>query len=357
MNSPIPPLSLAPQPPAEPVPFVVENLLPLAYLTILAGEPKSGKTAFATALALAVATGQPFLGRRTKPGPVLWLSLEENPDERAAIYTHIPESVRLALHENPLEGMEPGQLPIFTLYDHAPIDTSNGIHSLEFLLSKLKPNLVVIDSLHAAHSGRSLADGWAARRTLKGLKRFSGEKAPAILVLHHLGGTRYRRRVAESAQLAATASMLWLIEELPAPEGTRRYKLESRGRGGFANQRLYLESPNPLDYHTVDAAPVEVVPEPKINPLDAMILDALRAGNLTASEIADRIGQHAGSIRNALTRLQKKGHIEVAAIISGARKYRFVTQKCNEKDESDESIRLANAEVTGPEEASVSSEH
>ena len=40
--------------------WLVDGLLPDTYLAVLAGPPKSGKTAFATALALAVASGTPF---------------------------------------------------------------------------------------------------------------------------------------------------------------------------------------------------------------------------------------------------------------------------------------------------------
>lgn len=330
-------MSLGPKPPEDYVNFVVDQLLPHAYLTILAGEPKCGKTAFATALAIAVATGEPFLGHRTVQGPVLWLSLEEAEDERAALFRHLPIAIREQAQTNPQEGMEPGTLPIYSLYNFPPIDTPGGITRLEMTCYDLLPKLVVIDSLHASHSGRSLADGWAARRTLTGLKRFSGSGAPPILVLHHLGGTRYRRRVAESAQLAATASMFWLMNELTSPEGGRRYHLECRGRGALANRHLYLESPSPLEYNLYQPEVVAPLPVAELrNPFESMVLEVLEDKRLTASQIVERVGQNPGSVRNAITRLQRQGEIFVPAIISGVRYYKKVTRQTSENDENDE---------------------
>jgi hypothetical protein len=342
MSDLFPPLSLGPQAPQHDVDFVVEGLLPYAYLTILAAEPKTGKTAFATALAFAVATGQPFLGREVEQGPVLWLSLEEGPDERAALLKHLSDQRRQHIHANPVEGMEPGQVPIYVQYQFPPIDTQRGISELEWIFHQLMPKLVVIDSLHACQSGRSLTDGWAARKTLQGLKRFSGPKAPAILVLHHLGGTRYRRRVAESAQLAATASMLWLLEQVPTPEGEGRwFHLECRGRGNFANRHLHLKSPTPLEYETYEVEhpkPVEKIP----NPIDAMIMEAVGSVEkaLTAGQIADLVGQNYGTVRNAIRRLLHKGELRASSIVSGARRYKKVAVNNDASSASSASLNL-----------------
>jgi len=71
-------------------PWLIEGMLPEGYLVLLASPPKSGKTCLATAMALAIATGTPFAGRETKQGAVLWLSAEENPEERHAILKSSP---------------------------------------------------------------------------------------------------------------------------------------------------------------------------------------------------------------------------------------------------------------------------
>ena len=57
--------------------FLVDGFLPRGYVTILAGDPKVGKTVLASAITLAIAEGSPFGGMETNRGGVLWLSLEE----------------------------------------------------------------------------------------------------------------------------------------------------------------------------------------------------------------------------------------------------------------------------------------
>ena len=65
--------------------WLIEGFLPKGYLAILASAPKMGKTCFATALALAVSTGERFAGMKTEQAAVLWCCLEESSSERALV--------------------------------------------------------------------------------------------------------------------------------------------------------------------------------------------------------------------------------------------------------------------------------
>lgn len=67
--------------PPEPIKCVADGLLKRGGLSILAGDPKAGKSLTARTLTWAVATEHLWLGRRTTPGPVLYLALEEDPDD------------------------------------------------------------------------------------------------------------------------------------------------------------------------------------------------------------------------------------------------------------------------------------
>ena len=55
---------------------VIEDLLPRGGLIQLLGPPKAGKTMLALNLAVAIARGAEFIGRKTLQGPVLYLSAE-----------------------------------------------------------------------------------------------------------------------------------------------------------------------------------------------------------------------------------------------------------------------------------------
>lgn len=62
--------------PLEQPGWVVEDLVPCG-LTLIAGDPKIGKSWFGLDLALCVATGEPFWGFATAKGTVLYLCLED----------------------------------------------------------------------------------------------------------------------------------------------------------------------------------------------------------------------------------------------------------------------------------------
>lgn len=56
--------------------FIVDNLMKSKGLYCLVARPKVGKSLLALQLANSIATGQPFLGFRTTPSPVLYISTE-----------------------------------------------------------------------------------------------------------------------------------------------------------------------------------------------------------------------------------------------------------------------------------------
>src|SRR5687768_9083377 len=66
--------------------WLIPGIIPSGGLVILASAPKTGKTCFATAIARAVAKGEPFLGHPTPQHPVLWCAYEETPRERAVLH-------------------------------------------------------------------------------------------------------------------------------------------------------------------------------------------------------------------------------------------------------------------------------
>ena len=56
--------------------FIVDNLMKSNGLYCLVARPKVGKSLFALQLANSIATGTSFLGFRTSPSPVLYISTE-----------------------------------------------------------------------------------------------------------------------------------------------------------------------------------------------------------------------------------------------------------------------------------------
>src|SRR5687768_1207304 len=57
---------------------VIDGLLERSTVAVCFGEPNTGKSTFVLNMALAVARGAPWRGRRTRKGIVVWLALESS---------------------------------------------------------------------------------------------------------------------------------------------------------------------------------------------------------------------------------------------------------------------------------------
>lgn len=297
----------------SPMPYVVEGFIPKGYLVIIASAPKQGKTCLATSLALAVATGTPFAGLQTVQSSVIWLSMEESRRERW-----------LLLKQSPLA--DPAT-PLYTCYEYLPIDQEDSLEVIESWVARTGAKLVVVDSLHAASSGRSLQDGWNARKTLQRLRTFCNTFNVTVLVLHHAKDVMRSRapRVAESDQIAATASMSIVLTQLQGSKGKDPYRivtLHCSGRGDFANRKVSLLSHAPLDYQVIQE--VEVKPKKvDLRHDEQQVVDFLRGKPKSAAQIEAQFGYNDQQLRNVLTRLRQKGLITLVRSSKQPRKYRL----------------------------------
>ena len=290
--------------------FLIDGFLPLGYCVILAGDPKVGKTALASAIALAVAEGSPFAAMETTRAGVLWLALEESPEERGTV---------MAPAFDRLRGID-----FYVTHQKIAIDTPEGLADLRKWVNDVDAKLIVVDPLHAAHSGRSLTDAWGARRTLAPFKKFCYDNDVTGIVLHHIG--RSNNRVAENAQLAACAGMSMLYTREYTSTG-RVIRLDAAGRGEFANRVWYFGSNHPLDYWPTNPPKALSAPNRSASPpkylLDDLVYEHLENSKVpqTAAEIAGDLQRNPNSIRNSIARLLSLGRIKWTYTLSGCRHY------------------------------------
>ena len=144
--------------------WLVEGLIPAGGVTLLVGRPKSGKSTFARALAVAVAQGRPFLGRETRRGPVLLLSLEDRQRDAAR---HLRALGLRA--EDPLL-LAAGQ---------------RDIQPLRCWIQAYRPVLVVIDTVGRVLHLRDSSEYAEVTEALDGLLRLARESGAAFLLVHH----------------------------------------------------------------------------------------------------------------------------------------------------------------------------
>jgi len=128
----------------------IEPYLPVGGSLLLHGAPKCGKSYLAMQLAVAVATGQSWMGQDTKPGRVLYLQL----DTPRSLWRHRLEVLAATSAMTlPDTLLADGQLPNLTLVDKlsAPypfnILHDRHLHMLVRLVRERQPQVVIVDTL------------------------------------------------------------------------------------------------------------------------------------------------------------------------------------------------------------------
>lgn len=155
--------------------FLVENLIPAADLTVVWGPPKCGKTFWAINLAMHVASGVSYRGRRVRQGPVIYCSLEGNHEFAARSHA---AAAHLSLSD-----------PDFFLYRDRLVFTKVGqsyglIEQIKQL--GIKPALVVIDTLNKSLDGSENSDEDMTHYT-RCVEAVFREFECSVIILHHCG--------------------------------------------------------------------------------------------------------------------------------------------------------------------------
>ena len=150
--------------------FTVEGLLPARGLSLWVAKPKQGKSTMLRQLALAVASGQPFLGREVGQGGVLYLALEEKMSE-----------VQSHLKQLGFDGSQP-------IYVHCgAIDRNEALEGLREAIEHYPDiKLVIIDPLFRFVGGvRDSNDYIAVNNALEPLLELARNCNVHISIAHH----------------------------------------------------------------------------------------------------------------------------------------------------------------------------
>jgi hypothetical protein len=180
---------------------LVEGLLPTRAIGLLVGDSGLGKSPLACQLAICVAAGIKFLGRKTRKGRVVIADFENGIGDLLELIERICRY--LGLTEPPGDD----DLLIWTLNDCLPTyDQENN--TLLDILRDVRPTLAIIDSLAAYRPYAEDKNSEANRmlRDLRGLARVAGT---ATLEVHHR--RKMPRKADESAGPLESANLrLWL---------------------------------------------------------------------------------------------------------------------------------------------------
>jgi len=261
----------------EEVNWVVDDLLPSGGFSVIIAKPKVGKSTLARQIALSVAQGEPFLGRQTMKGAVLYVSLEE---KRSEVKSHfqlmgatgtedlgvyigsIPEDANEWL-KSEIERKKPVLVIVDTLFRFARVadvnDYSKVITALDPLLALARTHSAHLMGVHHARkSGGDGADttlGSTAifgsvdtaivmkrvdgKRTIETQQRYGTDMEATILVFDtetktaSLGGTKE-----EDDILKVSEAILEFLKSTSEPVNEPDIDAEVEGRTGLKRKAL-----------------------------------------------------------------------------------------------------------------------
>lgn len=202
------PATLAAQAASDPHPFVVEDLIFKNTVNISVGDSTIGKTPLLMSMAIAVASGKPWMGRRTNQGNVLFIDGESTLDSTNRMVTTL--STFAGLSE------PPHNLVIFGWNFDYRDEPGDIFHTMQQLVRETQPTLVVVDPLRVFWPKAEL-ESQEAMAMLRWQQKVGRDFQTAWITQHH------RRK-------PDTKVPLNLIEE------PRAWLLEASGTKALINQ-------------------------------------------------------------------------------------------------------------------------
>jgi len=161
--------------PEAPLRWLLSDLFLVGAAGILGGAPKTGKSFFALELAVAVASGQPAIGRFAvaAPGPVLLLAAEDPPAVVVQRLAALATARAHALAALPIEVIVEGGLRL-----------PEGLDRLAATVAQRQAHLLILDPLIRVHrADENSAAEMAA--VLDGVRSLARATDCAVLLVHH----------------------------------------------------------------------------------------------------------------------------------------------------------------------------
>ncbi len=306
----------------EPIEWLWHNRIPLGKLSILAGDPGTGKSFFSLFMAAQITKGLPWpdIGAPTMKGSVILMSAEDDAADtiRPRLDAAGADVRKIVL----VEGVRsPGKNEI----DPFCVENSDLLQDVAKDLPDLR--LVILDPLSFyMGAGIDMAKDNKVRGSLEPLQRFAADRKVAILAVTHLNKnsamTQALYRVRDSLAFVATARSSWILSRDPEDQEVRRFvplkcnlSIKPSGLEFEIQEGRLVFSENRLEMSAEESLHIpEIEPEPGLRVLEAVefLKDALKEGPEPVTDLlklAELAGIHEKLMRSAkksLNLIQRK---------------------------------------------------
>ncbi|WP_313558836.1 AAA family ATPase [Ruminiclostridium cellobioparum] len=205
-----------------PIKYIIEDLLSVG-LHILAGPPKLGKSWLVLDLAIQVSTGQSMWGKRTTPGSVLYLALEDH-------------QKRLQSRQNLVLNGQPVPKNLYFATEAVPIN-EGLIEAMEDWVAQQKianqnPQVIIVDTFQKIRGHTSSDNAYANDYKDAGeLKKFADKHEIAVIVVHHTrkqGDQDVFNTISGSTGLTGAADSMFVIKK--QGQGSKEAVFHATGR-------------------------------------------------------------------------------------------------------------------------------
>ena len=149
--------------------WLVEDLFLSSGSSILSAPSKFGKSLMARSLAVAVANGEPFLGRSTASGPVIYLGTEEDPWE-------------VKEHFLKLDLKDPSKIFVHTGMSPSFFAT---LSQIEVAARLIKPVLIIFDTMVNIVGIEDFNDFSEVYNAVKNIRELGNKIGAHVLCIHH----------------------------------------------------------------------------------------------------------------------------------------------------------------------------
>ncbi len=266
--------------------WTVEGLLPDVGLVILGGRGKHGKSTLATHALRAIASGRPFLGRKTKQKPVVYINYEMPEDYLQTLLRagDCPDGAYL------INRPEPILFPATVGEIIEEVKGSSGV--------------LVIDSFRGAFKLNGDAENSAggAGVILRTVQEIAVKSGWLILLIHHSnrGSKEGTDSISGTSDWIAAPDVNWTWHR-PDPEKNGTLTVEGR---------LPPVEPIAVKLSVDECVYVGTVREDREQGDKENILAALTEEGQTAEVIAEATGKPPGTVRTRLEALYKAGLVD-----------------------------------------------
>lgn len=275
--------------------WLIDSLWAREAIGCIGGTPKSYKTWLALEMAIAVASGQPCLGRFPvrNPGTVLIYAAEDSPVNLRERCEGIAQARRVQLSRVALGLITEPALRL---------DCAEHRDRLTLTLQQLRPKLLILDPLVRLHRGDENSSSEISQ-LLGFLRQLQREFEVAIVLVHHTrksGAGQPGQALRGSGDLHAFGdSNLYLLRQ----KGALRLIVEHRSH----------PVPEPLEVQLaqdpVHLTVREIGEEVNKESLSESILKILSLLPLNRTQLRERIGVRNETLGEELKRLQHEGRI------------------------------------------------